>query len=88
MASSINQEDALNQVDNLDNELSKRFISLDPSGYFLIKLDETSREIVVEHYPNDIDAIGRAIDPETKQPLSCQGEVKRNPKNVYKGRTA
>ena len=84
----IINEDACDQINLLDEELSRRFISLDPSGYFLISLDEASEEILVEHYGNHIDELGRAIDPETGEPLRCRGESKRSPLKVYKGRTA
>ena len=32
----------------LDDQLSQRFIALDPSGYFLIKLDRAADELVAE----------------------------------------
>ena len=86
-ASIINQ-DAFNQVHLIDEKLSQRFIALDPRGYFLIKLDTSSKELVVEHYTNDIDELGRAIDPDTVQPLSCTGKLKREPLTKYRGRTA
>ena len=85
---SIINQDAFDQVRLLDEELSKRFISLDPSGYLLIKLDKSSQELVVEHYLNDIDEQGRAIDKETRKPLGCSGETQRSPTKVYKGRSA
>ncbi len=81
-------EDSCEPIRSIDEELSTRFISLDPSGYFLITLNESSQELVVEHYGNDIDELGRAIDQETGQPLGCRGERKRAPIKVYKGRTA
>ena len=81
-------EDGCNRINSLDEELSNRFISLDPSGYFLISLDDISQELVVEHYGNDIDELGRAIDPETGKPIGCRGESKRTPIKVYQGRTA
>ena len=43
----INQDDS-HQIHLLDEELSQRFISLDPNGYFLIKLDNSSKELVVD----------------------------------------
>ena len=87
-STSIINEDAFNQVHLIDEKLSERFIALDPRGYFLIKLDRSSKELVVEHYTNDIDDHGRAIDPDTGQPLSCKGKLKREPLNIYRGRTA
>ncbi len=76
------------ELEDLDNELSNRFIALDKNGYFLIKLNLSLMEIVAEHYSNDIDELGRAIDPETGKPLSCKGQLSREPIKVYKGRTA
>ena len=81
-------KDAINQIKIIDTELSNRFIALDPSGYFIIGLDQSSQELVVEHYENDIDKLGRAIDSETGKPLGCHGEQQRSPIKVYKGRTA
>jgi hypothetical protein len=48
---------------SLDDQLSHRFIALDPSGYFLIKLDRAAGELVAEHYGNGIDERGLATDP-------------------------
>ncbi len=88
MDSSIIDEDALEQIHKLDEKLSQRFISLDPSGYFLIKLDASSKEILVEHYSNNIDDLGRAVDTETGQPIGCKDARERSPIKIYKGRSA
>ena len=72
----------------LDEQLSQRLIQLDPSGYFLIKLDRQAGELVAEHYGNSIDAQGLATDPETGEVLSCRGGDPRVPQAVYRGRTA
>ena len=72
----------------MDEKLSKRFINLDPQGYFIIKIDHSSTEIIVEHYKNDIDELGRAINPETGQPIKCKNEGKRSPENIYIGQSA
>jgi hypothetical protein len=72
----------------LDDELSKRFIALDPAGYFLIKLDREAGELVAEHYANGIDARGLATDPETGEVLSCRDAGPRSPLAIYRGRSA
>tara|TARA_Y100001968_G_scaffold316681_1_gene344833 strand:+ start:7504 stop:7905 length:402 start_codon:yes stop_codon:yes gene_type:complete len=77
-----------NTIEILDKKLSQRFIELDPKGYFLIKLDQKSNEIILEHYSNDIDEQGRAINPETGKPIQCRGELKRQPLSIYKGKSA
>jgi hypothetical protein len=72
----------------LDDHLSQRFISLDPEGYFLIKLDAAASQLVVEHYSNGIDERGLATDPETGEVLGCKGVGPRQPLAVYRGRSA
>lgn len=72
----------------LDEELSQRFIALDPAGYFLIHVDGDAEELVVEHYSNDVDERGLATDPETGEVLSCRGGPSRRPIATYRGRTA
>ena len=73
---------------SLDDQLSQRFIDLDPSGYFLIKLDAEAGELVVEHFSNDVDERGRATDPETGEVLSCRGGGRRLPQTIFRGKTA
>ena len=73
---------------SLDDQLSQRFIELDPSGYFLIKLDIEAGEIIAEHYSNDLDERGRATDPETGEVLGCRGGGPRSPSTCFRGRTA
>lgn len=72
----------------LDDQLSQRFIALDPAGYFLIKLDREAGELVAEHYANGIDEQGQATDPETGEVISCRGAGPRLPQATYRGRTA
>ena len=75
--------------EELDALLSQRFIALDPKGYFLIKVDHASAELVLEHYGNTIDDKGLAHDPETGEVLSCKGgNGLRQPSAVYRGSTA
>ena len=73
----------------LDDQLSQRFIALDPAGYFLIRLDREAQELVAEHYGNGIDQRVLATDPETGEVLSCRGGgPPRQPLAVFRGRTA
>ncbi len=75
-------------IDSLDTRLSNRSIELDPNGYFLIKIDLSEQEIVVEHFSNDINEQGIAIDPSTGEPIKCSGGTPRKPTKVYRGRSA
>ena len=76
-------------IDALDQRLSQRFIALDPSGYFLIKVDLEAGELVLEHYGNTIDEKGLARDSDTGEVLSCKGgNGPRQPSAVYRGRSA
>jgi hypothetical protein len=72
----------------LDEDLSQRFIALDPAGYFLIRVDREAGELIAEHFSNDIDEKGRATDPESGEVLSCRGGDPRRPVAVFRGRTA
>ncbi|MFZ0409723.1 MAG: DUF4346 domain-containing protein [Cyanobium sp.] len=80
--------DPISPRQSLDEELSQRFIALDPAGYFLIKLDRQAGELVAEHYGNGVDERGLAIDPDTGEVLSCRGAGPRTPIAIYRGRSA
>ena len=73
---------------SLDQQLSNRFIALDPAGYVLIKLDVAAGELIAEHYGNGINERGLATDPDTGAVLSCRGGAPRQPLAVYRGRSA
>ena len=76
-------------IDAQDARLSQRFIALDPSGYFLIKVDADAGELVLELYGNTIDEKGLARDSETGEVLSCKGgNGPRQPSRIYRGRSA
>ena len=55
----------------MDNDLSNRYIELDPNGYFIIKIDFEKKQIILEHYLNTIDQEGYALDPKTNEPIKC-----------------
>ena len=71
-----------------DDQLSQRFIALDPAGYFLIRVDAEAGEIVAEHYCNNIDAWGRAVDPISGEVLSCRNNAQHAPTITFRGRSA
>ena len=73
---------------NIDKELSKRNINLDPKGYFLIKIDLIKKKIIVEHYLNKINKKGLAIDPDTNMPITCRDENLRQYNKIFIGDTA
>jgi dihydropteroate synthase len=72
----------------IDNQLSKRFIHLDPAGYFIIFVDHAAGLIGVKHYTNDINDKGLAVDPETGKPFPVRGTIERTPIQTFTGRTA
>jgi dihydropteroate synthase len=73
----------------LDSKLSKRFIELDPDGYFLIYLDTEQGLICAKHFTNVINDKGVACDPETGKPLlGKKNETPRQASRLYQGRTA
>ncbi|NER82052.1 MAG: DUF4346 domain-containing protein, partial [Leptolyngbya sp. SIO1D8] len=73
------------ELADLDNQLSKRFIELDPGGYFLIYLEPEPGLICAKHFSNFINEKGLACDPETGEPLPCEGNVQRSHTHIYKG---
>ena len=82
------QADLIRSIKLLDAKLSKRPIELDPKGYFLIKVDLSTNELILEHYLNNIDNEGRAIDPESGEPIGCKTKRSNEPSNVYRGKSA
>ena len=71
-----------------DNELSNRYIDLDPNGYFIIKIDLQEKKIILEHYLNNINKEGYALDPETDEPIKCDSKEKNIPNEVFTGISA
>ena len=82
------EEDLINSIKLLDAKLSKRQIELDPKGYFLIKIEPKTNELILEHYLNDIDQKGRAIDPKSGEPIGCKTKSRNQPNNIYRGKSA
>ena len=72
----------------IDNNLSNRYINLAPNGYFIIKVDLEKNKIILEHFLNNIDAEGYAIDPETNEPIKCDSQNKRVSHEVFEGISA
>jgi len=72
----------------LDDEFSRRDISLDPAGYFVIRVEKSDRLIVADFFTNVINKNGVACDPETGKPIPCSGGVRREPTATYRARTA
>jgi len=89
ISSSIsNSEHTKQTLASLDDKLSKRFIELDPDGYFLIYVDSEAQLICAKHFTNTINEKGLACDPETGKPLSVRGENVRQAEQLFTGRTA
>ena len=73
---------------NLDNILSNRYIELDPNGYFIIKIDLQTKQIILEHYLNKINEEGYAIDPKTNEPIKCDSKTIKTCNEIFKGISA
>tara|TARA_Y100001968_G_scaffold25135_1_gene19681 strand:- start:728 stop:1129 length:402 start_codon:yes stop_codon:yes gene_type:complete len=82
------QDDFINSIKLLDDKLSKRQIDLDPKGYFILKIDFSSNELILEHYLNNIDKNGRAIDPESGEPIGCKTKSRNKPNKIFRGKSA
>ena len=81
-------EDLKRKNELIDKKLSQRDIVLDSSGYFIIKIDQVNKKIVVEHYLNNIDDKGIALDPITNKPIQCDKQNKRQYNKIFEGNTA
>ncbi|MEG4806999.1 DUF4346 domain-containing protein [Microcoleus sp. F8-D3] len=75
-------------IANIDEKLSKRFLDLDPAGYFIIYLDREANLICAKHFTNEINEQGLAIDPETGKPIPAKVKVARQHTALFTGRTA
>ena len=72
----------------IDNKLSNRYIDLDPNVYFIIKVDLEENKIILEHFLNNINDDGYALDPETNEPIKCDSQNRRVSNEVFKGISA
>ena len=79
---------SLDEKIKIDNSLSNRYIDLDPNGYFIIKVDLEENKIILEHFLNNINDDGYALDPETNEPIKCDSQNKRVSNQVFKGISA
>ena len=82
------KEDLIRSIRLLDDKLSNRPIELDPKGYFLIKIEPLKNELILEHYLNNIDSEGRAIDPESGELIGCKTKRSNQPNNIFRGKSA
>tara|TARA_B100000579_G_scaffold318085_1_gene267636 strand:+ start:38 stop:439 length:402 start_codon:yes stop_codon:yes gene_type:complete len=81
-------EELIHSIKLLDDKLSKRKIELDPKGYFLIKIETQTNDLILEHYLNNIDQKGRAIDTESGELISCNTKNRNQPSKIYRGKSA
>jgi dihydropteroate synthase len=73
---------------DIDNDLSNRYIELDPNGYFIIKIDLETKKIILEHYLNTINNEGYAIDPKTNEPIKCDSKEIKTCNETFTGISA
>jgi dihydropteroate synthase len=76
------------QLHVIDDQLSKRSLALDPSGYFIIYVDRQQNLICAKYYSNIINDQGLAVDPQTGKPIPAKGKVDRQAVQLFTGRTA
>ncbi len=84
----MDSKKSFNEKTMIDNNLSNRYIDLDPNGYFIIKVDLEENKIILEHFLNNINDDGYALDPETNEPIKCDSQNKRGSNEVFKGISA
>ena len=84
----MDSKNSFDEKTMIDNNLSNRYIDLDPNGYFIIKVDLEENKIILEHFLNNIDEEGYALDPETNEPIKCDSQNTRVSNEVFKGISA
>ena len=84
----MDSKNSFDEKTMIDNNLSNRYIDLDPNGYFIIKVDLEENKIILEHFLNNINNEGYALDPETNEPIKCDSQNKRVSNEVFKGISA
>ena len=84
----MDSKNSFDEKTMIDNNLSNRYIDLDPSGYFIIKVDLEENKIILEHFLNNINDDGYALDPETNEPIKCDSKTKKVCNEVFKGISA
>jgi dihydropteroate synthase len=72
----------------IDDRLARRFINLDPSGYFIIYIDPNEHLIYAKYFTNIINERGLAVDPETGIVIPATSKVERTYTTVFSARTA
>ena len=72
----------------MDNDLSNRYIELDPNGYFIIKINLQKKQIILEHYLNKINEEGYALDPKTNEPIKCDSKQIKSFNETFTGISA
>ena len=77
------------KIKTIDDKLSKRPISLDPGGYYIIYIDPDAELIYAKHYTNVINEKGLAVDPDTGKVIAARGaKVTRVAETIYAAKTA
>ena len=84
----MDSKNSFDEKTMIDNNLSNRYIDLDPNGYFIIKVDLEEKKIILQHFLNNINDDGYALDPETNEPIKCDSQNKRVSNEVFKGISA
>jgi len=84
----MDSKNSFDEKTMIDNNLSNRYIDLDPNGYFIIKVDLEENKVILEHFLNNINDDGYALDPETNEPIKCDSQNKRVSNEVFKGISA
>ena len=84
----MDSSQSLDEKIKIDNSLSNRYIDLDPNGYFIIKVDLEEKKIILEHFLNNINDDGYALDPETNEPIKCDSQNNRVCNEVFDGISA
>ena len=67
---------SLDEKMKIDDNLSNRYIDLDPNGYFIIKVDLEENKIILEHFLNNIDEKAMLLTQKQMNQLNATLKIK------------
>ncbi len=76
------------QIRDVDDQLSKRSLALDPAGYFIVYVDRDQQLLCVKYFRTRINEQGLATDPDTGKVIPAKGKTQQSAAQIFTGRTA
>ena len=72
----MDSKNSFDEKTMIDNNLSNRYIDLDPNGYFIIKVDLEENKIILEHFLNNIEKKAMLLTQKQMNQLNATLKIK------------